>query len=519
MNKLEDIIPIIKRNMKKFKKAGVLYVRPGYCTKNNWPTKKKAIVAIIDRSARSPKLPAAVEGVPVEARTATELEQFSYDHPEQYSELADHRAELRGTSMLPEFDPATEAFRSPMTARVAAAHHKKPSLNYTASAPNVPLDPVSGAIRIVCHVSPDAGWPTLSEFVSATRTQLKVSMYDFTSKHILDLFSNKLGKKKVQLTLDDPPANPSEDQLDPETVASLEQSVQKLGFAWALVRSSPEADTWIFPSAYHIKVMVRDSEAVWLSSGNLNNSNQPEMDPFGDPKPTDQATAKTSDRDWHVIVNSPDLARTLEAYLDSDFQVATLHAANLSPVLKPRRPALRRPTVKGEFTFNAPRELNEDMTITPLLTPDPGVYQAAMLELIQSAKKSILVQLQYIHPTSDATKSKFTDLIDALAAKIDGGQVEVKIILSEFQRLKGGLEALQAAGIHLDNVKVQNNVHNKGFVFDHKKVVVSSMNWSGEGILSNRDAGLIIDNAKAAAYFEKIFRDDWKIHATQSMLP
>ena len=102
-----------------------------------------------------------------------------------------------------------------------------------------------------------------------------------------------------------------------------------------------------------------------------------------------------------------------------------------------------------------------------------------------------------------------------MAAKINTG-LDVRIILSEFQKLKGGLEALQAAGISLDKVKIQNNVHNKGFIFDHKKVVVSSMNWSGEGVLSNRDAGVVIDNAKAAAYFEKIFLDDWGNHAEQS---
>jgi phosphatidylserine/phosphatidylglycerophosphate/cardiolipin synthase-like enzyme len=69
----------------------------------------------------------------------------------------------------------------------------------------------------------------------------------------------------------------------------------------------------------------------------------------------------------------------------------------------------------------------------------------------------------------------------------------------------------------LANVRIQNNVHNKGFVFDHKKVVVSSMNWSGEGVLENRDAGVLIENATAAQYFEAIFLDDWSNHAKQKM--
>ena len=66
-------------------------------------------------------------------------------------------------------------------------------------------------------------------------------------------------------------------------------------------------------------------------------------------------------------------------------------------------------------------------------------------------------------------------------------------------------------------MKIQNRVHNKGFVFDHKKVVVSSMNWSGEGVLENRDAGVLIENATAAQYFEAIFLDDWNNHAQQKM--
>jgi hypothetical protein len=40
-------------------------------------------------------------------------------------------------------------------------------------------------------------------------------------------------------------------------------------------------------------------------------------------------------------------------------------------------------------------------------------------------------------------------------------------------------------------------------------VVVSSQNWSGQGVLQNRDAWLIIDNATIALYFEKIFLSDW----------
>lgn len=514
MNQLDHLIPKIKHNLKKFKRPGVLFVRPGYCTtKAGWLSKKEAIVAVIAAGKKPPKLPPKIGGTPVDVRPATELEQFSHDHPQQFSQLADHRAEFRGTSLLPEFDPSTESVRPPIAAKVAASHQTKAPINYTF--PKVPLSPVSGNIPMVCHVSPDAGWPELVKFISGTSRHLKVSMYDFTSDHVLNLFQTQLSGKPIQITLDDPPRNPTANQTDPQTVQALKNKfASKFASAWALVRSSPEADSWIYPSAYHIKVMVRDTDTVWLSSGNLNNSNQPAIDPFGNPQPGDQATAKESDRDWHVIIQSAQLAGIFEAYLDNDFQVATLHAANLSPVTKqPGNPSTPRPAI-GRFTFAQPLPINEQVTITPLLTPDPGIYQAAMLNLINSVKQSLYIQLQYIHPSSGPANAKFTDLLDAVAAKINAG-LDVKIILSEFQVMKGGLDALQAAGINLDHVKIQNNVHNKGFVFDHNVVVVSSMNWSGEGVLSNRDAGVIIGNATAAAYYEKIFLDDWNNHSEQ----
>jgi phosphatidylserine/phosphatidylglycerophosphate/cardiolipin synthase-like enzyme len=39
---------------------------------------------------------------------------------------------------------------------------------------------------------------------------------------------------------------------------------------------------------------------------------------------------------------------------------------------------------------------------------------------------------------------------------------------------------------------------------------VSSQNWSTDGTLYNRDAGVIIYDASAAQYFQQIFLHDWE---------
>jgi hypothetical protein len=71
----------------------------------------------------------------------------------------------------------------------------------------------------------------------------------------------------------------------------------------------------MFPFAYHIKVIVRDNSAIWLSSGNLNNSNQPDL----------AAPPHTEDRDWHVIIENNQLAELFAAFLNQDFASAAAH--------------------------------------------------------------------------------------------------------------------------------------------------------------------------------------------------
>src|SRR5262249_6707154 len=124
--------------------------------------------------------------------------------------------------------------------------------------------------------------------------------------------------------LDHPAKNPTADQTDEQTVAALGPALGA-GFtqAWALERMDPLADAWIFPTAYHIKVAVRDSQAVWLSSGNWNNSNQPDIDPVN--VAGDADAARSGDRDWHVVIESAAVAELFEAYLENDLAIAALH--------------------------------------------------------------------------------------------------------------------------------------------------------------------------------------------------
>jgi len=529
MGVFAQIDQVIQQKFEMFKKPNVLTVRPGYKIKDGWITKQPAIVVTVDQkqSDINPRdaVPTKVGGYPTDVRPATAMQRLRYTNLPLYATIA---ATARPEFAQPEFplerDIHTgELLQKAAPAALVAEMAAKPRVPYT-PADGVTLDPVTDTMSITCCASPDVGWTVLKKFLQGIQSQLTVGMYDFTSRHVLDTVKNGLsGPQDLSLVLDHPAKNHTADQTDEDTENELDAALgSRLLFAWAAEARDRMVSQAIFPNAYHIKVAVKDHQSMWLSSGNWNNSNQPDIDPFvsgADRHQIDEMAAH-SDRDWHVVVQHPGLAQTFEAYLKHDLEVAqSLQAARAAAPMAAMLPAAAtdhspEAPILGDTppeTYFQPFEIaNEKVTVQPLLTPDSGAgnYADKILNLIQSAQSKLYIQTQYIHPPKEGTDDKFKALIDAVAGKMNQG-LEVCIIMSEYEATGSWLEKLQDAGLDLSKVKIQKGVHNKGFVVDSKVVALGSQNWSGDGVLRNRDASLIIYHDGAAQYFEKIFLHDW----------
>jgi hypothetical protein len=515
---------LIDGHIASFDRPGVLSVRPGYEFTRSWLTGRRAIVVTVSRKLRSlpaeALLPEQVAGVPVDVRQASARKRMELQQPDRYA------SQLRlapDTGSVPHF-PQERTLAGDHPAATASAHARlaaiaKTPLAYTAP-PGVTLKPITAQVSLLLSASPDTGWPVLRDFLTATTDTLTVGMYDFTAAHIATAVKAALVGKQLKLVLDHPPQNATADQTDADTVADLRRALAaSFGQAWALTKLDKDATAWIYPTSYHIKVAVRDRVTVSLSSGNWNNSNQPHITPATNT--ADAATAQHRDRDWHVVVTGAKLAGVFEDYLLNDLTVAEAHdtspEAPGAPLMPPTLPSAKTPTF-GQFFPSA--TVSGRIKIAPLLTPDPGVYAGAVKTLIASATQTLYMQFQYIElpKTTDATSQAFVDLVQAVIDRHTAG-VDVRIIMSEYETA-GYLEQLQAAGLDVvTTVKIQNNVHNKGIIVDGKTVLVSSQNWSTDGTLYNRDAGLIIYNKTAAHYYQQIFLHDWQHLAKPKALP
>jgi len=520
MDPYPPIDHVIGAHLAEFKKPGVLTVRPGYKVIAGQTTSQPAIVATVEHKrgvGPAEQIRPMIGPYPTDIRQASPAKKLRVHDPAAFAAVQTPHARVVEHPL--ERDAQTGKPLAPVPAATHASG--KTRITYTGPA-NATLAPVKKPMTIVCHVSPDAGFAQLKAFLSDIKKQLTVSLYEFGSQPILQaLLAGMKGQQKLSIVLDWPfGESPSDNQTDDETHATLVKALgSRLSFAWAAENMDPAVTGYVFPSAYHIKVAVKDHQTFWLSSGNWNPSNQPDIDPFNPHLTAAQKeamleTVARSDRDWHVIVTEPGLAQTFEAYLQHDLEVATTVQSNKQP------PPAKLPTSKQAASpakwvpSFKPLTIEGEILVNPLLTPDieSGNYVKGILELIESARHSLYIQTQYIElPAPGKDAPGLASLVNAVDQKIKAG-LDVRIVVSEFETGEHAefIERLQHAGFDITKMRIQTGVHNKGFVVDSKVVAVGSQNWSSSGVSQNRDATLIIHDARAAEYFGQVFVHDWE---------
>jgi hypothetical protein len=461
-------------------RPGVVAVRAGYRFEGGWITDDRAVV--VATSGAVTNVPAEVNGVPVEVVPASPWD------------------------LVAQAREAVEALE-----KVPVTHYKPPS--------HVKLKEVNEEMRVVCHLSPDAGWPTLRKFLEAKTSRLTIGIFDFTAPHIIDAVKAavKTSPRRLNMVIQHGASmggdSKKDDIPDEQVVEDFENTLKsRFKQAWASV-SGPNR---LFASSYHIKVIVRDGQAFWLSSGNCQSSNQPDIDPAGDGETT-FGPLRGFNREWHAVVENPTLADQYEKFLLWDLEQASALKEETAEALAVEGPAVLvpvelfaqeapEPEARAKAQYFEPLEVNRKVRVRPLLTPDN--YQPEVLKLIKGAKKSILFQNQSLNLLAD-NEPGFKALVTALRDKQQELD-DVRIIIRGDFNPRPVLEKLKDFGFDMSKVRAQKKCHTKGIVVDSDRVVLGSHNWTNQGALVNRDASLIFFDPEIAEYYERAFEFDWE---------
>jgi phosphatidylserine/phosphatidylglycerophosphate/cardiolipin synthase-like enzyme len=446
---------------------GVVAVRPGLKFGGAEQPDVPAIVVSVRPGADMATIPREVAGLPVDVRLATPDEIVS--------------------GVLPR--SAWEGF----------VPEAKPQIGYEPPHPNTVKLKEVDIHDITCHVGPDSGWSTLKPFLEATRETLTVAMYEFYAEHIIKAIAKLGAKKEAKLNMIL--------QVSANDVDAEQQLSAKWGTRLKFTRASVSGPGRIFNNSYHTKVAVRDSSAIWLSSGNWSPNSQPDVGPG-----FEQVLYTKGNREWHVIINDDKLARMFEKFIEHDIDQARAvqgteaAEAALPDLLVPISALQAEAAVLQDHPFEARTfaQMGKAVRCKPLMSPDN--YAQEILELINGAQESLYLQFSYIRQPSGEI---FGDIVDAITRRMREG-LDVRVLVSSSQKAEHS-ELLVAKRKWKRSMfrRQTSKMHNKGVLVDGRIAVVGSNNWSTDGTQYNRDASLVFFDEDITAYFTEIFLFDW----------
>jgi hypothetical protein len=493
----------------------VAVVRPGYYYPPTGDPVPAVVVAVTPGTTpvSAPDL-ARRFGVPVSVIDATVEEQ-----------VAAQKREEAPVSFGATEEPTASAFEALLTGEdVTEFGPPKEGAYEPLDPPDLPL--IDEQMKATICVSPEAGWSELETFLEGTQERLTVAMYQFTAPHIFEAVRDAVtpAGRTFELVLHPRPEKPARSGVKAHELNEQEEVLDPLAAkmktrfkqSWATLNSKAHPDG-LWASAYHIKVAVRDGDTTWLSSGNWQSSNQPDVHPFAeghDKLPT--GFQRKYNRDYHAIMENDKMASVYETYIKRDYDLTSAQgnaeAFALPDLFVPEEEV---PEEAIEFAappqFFKPLRLDRRIKVQPLLTPDN--YAENALKLIQSAKKSVWYQNQYINfRGTNEDFNEFRLLVNALKEKIDDG-LDVRIICRDMMKQES-VDVLIGLGFPRKVMRFQPACHNKTIIVDGQTVMFGSHNWSNEGVKTNRDASLIFYDKEIAEYLAEVYEYDWDRLAT-----
>lgn len=371
---------------------------------------------------------------------------------------------------------------------------------------------------VIAYASPDSTYAVTKRLFENAKKSILIGIYDFTASYVRDLLIKAMGRGvKVELLLD--------------LTGSAEQKVfdrlQQLG---AKVLRAPSCAnpkiTARYFSVVHQKVVIVDDEWTLVQSGNYSNNSIPQNEKDGGDTPF-----VPGNRDTGVAVRSTQMAAFFKKRLANDRRLV-LGQAEIDALgtlaqseFQSDQVFVAAPTMSPKKKFPSKTfKKAGGIPLQPVYTPDN--YLAVVVPWLESATKSILIEQQYIRSWQPQVKK----LIAAMAAAQKKHALDIRIVLGkafgpdDVTKANQMIKDLRAAlglkrGTHVRFINQDRFVHchNKLIIVDGRSALVSSQNWSGTAVATNREAGVIINDAAIAKYYTAIFESDFETGVTQPM--
>jgi putative membrane protein insertion efficiency factor len=317
-----------------------------------------------------------------------------------------------------------------------------------------------GGTSVMPLVNADAA-TAMKELVKEAKTSVDIEIFSIRSDEMVKLLKEKLGEGVRVRIINNPPGR------NKEEIDSHRGALDELKAAGAEVLEYPLLKSaWQFN---HTKMVIVDDNAAIMGSKNWNEDFRMEKD-------FDVAFMMTGD--------TVDEARQI---FSRDWRRCGGKAANVK----------RR----------------DESPKVEMLVSEPFHYDAAkaVKKSIREAASSIDVGMYWLTDK---------DVLDELVEAAQERHVKVRVLLSRSDENRAAKEILDKAGIEVKvftppegNDARKASYHTKMAIFDDRKVIAGSCDWTTQAFYLNHELSISIDDAEVAKYMKEAFEKDWTGHA------
>ncbi|MDD7423567.1 MAG: phospholipase D-like domain-containing protein [Candidatus Methanomethylophilaceae archaeon] len=339
--------------------------------------------------------------------------------------------------------------------------------------------------NVLPFVFPDSKGEPILRALKDADTSIHISIYMLTSKHAASILAAKAEEGvDVKVLLENKPLGYDHTYDILQSIVDKGGNVSFIGFP---VGGSTSEDRY---SYVHNKYCIIDGETVIVTSENWTGPN------LGDGK---------GNRGWGAVVESTGYAAYMESYFSNDWNgkdVATLDEKLSSPV-------------SGTPLFS----MEEISTYVDALPESGSVINGAHLKMYMSPDNTFKAINYYM---SNAQERIYTEQMDVgksfenpdnqspIRFMLDAAArgVDAKFMISEDSEEL--LSYLRSHGVK--TAKMSQNgystMHNKGVIIDDC-VWISSVNWTENAFLNNRECGLYIMDERVTEFYLAEYMEDW----------
>jgi len=340
---------------------------------------------------------------------------------------------------------------------------------------------ITGTFKVVMFTSPDSSYQVIVNCINEAQHDIKIELYSFTNPYLMDCLINAIQRGvHVTLILEKKHFTWSENEYTLYIAYRLNMSGAAVYFA-----------SHVEYPLLHAKFMIIDFEIVVVESANWVKSGVPVDPSYGN-------------REWGIVIYSREVASRFTEIFNYDLSIATPYSPSQGVGEEPSRSI---PTGSYEHPFTSV-ETTCQMKVLPFFSPEDS--ESVLKYVLRKANESIYIEQPYIELSWD---NRLNPLVAELQKAVERG-VDVKVILgvrnSMNEETFGYLQGIGVDVVYMNLTSIR-FLHNKGIIIDSKIVVVTSVNWSDEGVRENREAGVVIVSKNVATFYESVFKYDWKI--------